>query len=519
MSVPMSFPIAEQLPDELELHLLVRDTEMIVELFQYDEGEPRDSFALTALRLGILALRQVRGHVDTEQLRREGEHLLERLHERLTEHARLVQERTAQTLREYFDPNSGRLHERLNRLLSQDGELEQLLRRKLGAQDSELSRTLSQYLGNESPLLKMLSPEDSRGILSAIRQAVEQQLAQQREIVLRQFSLDNKEGALARLLQELGEKNGLLAGQVQEQIAALMKQFSADEQGSALNRLLENVSRSTQLITREFSLNEEESSLARLRRELLKVLEEHRDQERRFQEEIKLAVQELAIRRQEQQRTTRQGATFEERLNELLAQETQRLGDVLETTGTKTGAIRYSKVGDAVITMGADSAAPGAKIVVEAKADASYNLNKILEEMTEARKNRRAQIGLFVWSRRHAPENMELLQRQGWDVIVVWDDEDPQTDLYVRLSLSVARALAIRERQREEHEHADWESLETAIQAIEQSINGLGTLENAAKQVGQHAEKMMKQLEKLRPELERQLQVLRDKTHALKTRQ
>jgi len=46
-------------------------------------------------------------------------------------------------LKEYFDPKSGRLAERLGRLVKRDGELEQVLRRHVGGDSSELAQTLA----------------------------------------------------------------------------------------------------------------------------------------------------------------------------------------------------------------------------------------------------------------------------------------------------------------------------------------------------------------------------------------
>jgi hypothetical protein len=46
-------------------------------------------------------------------------------------------------------------------------ELEQLLRRQVGSQDSELGKTLASHFGVDSPLMKVLSPDQSRGLLAS----------------------------------------------------------------------------------------------------------------------------------------------------------------------------------------------------------------------------------------------------------------------------------------------------------------------------------------------------------------
>jgi hypothetical protein len=435
---------------------------------------------------------------------------------RLDDHSRSIHERTATTLREYFDPQSGRFQERVNRLIGRDGELEQLLRRQLGADDSELAKTLAAHFGNESDLLQWLNPDQTRGLLFAVRTALEEQLVEQREHVVNQFSLDNKDGALCRFITELTEQNGQMTGQLQEQIELLTRQFSADEEDSVLNRLMENVARSTRVITAEFSLDEEKSALARMKRELLGLLNEHREQNQKFQEEVKLALQSMVVRKQEAARSTRHGVDFEAAVVEFVQTESQKTGDVAEATGARVGSIKNCKKGDVVIELGPESVAPGAKIVVEAKESANFQLADAREELDEARKNRGASVGLFIFSKRTAPPATEPLSRLGDDVFTVWDPDDAESDLYLKLALSVSRALAVRHQHQNAAQTADLQELEQAILHIEKATNGLDELETSATQVSKHGEKMLGRIGLIRKELQRQLEVLREKTAAMK---
>src|SRR4051812_36062316 len=72
--------------ESLALELVVTDQEVIRELCQQREGRERDDFALSALRLGVLALKQARGQVDAQALKREGELLLKDVSRALNEH-------------------------------------------------------------------------------------------------------------------------------------------------------------------------------------------------------------------------------------------------------------------------------------------------------------------------------------------------------------------------------------------------------------------------------------------------
>lgn len=534
----------EELPLSLPLDLVVTDPESIAELYSYPEGELRDEFIRKALRIGVLALRQARGQIDADLIRREGDYLLKALQNRFEEHARTVHERTAQTLKDYFDPQSGRFQERVDRLIRRDGELEQVLRKQLGQEDSELDKTLARHFGSESELIKWLNPDQSQGLLGAMKGALDEQLSLQRDQVLKQFSLDNKDGALARFIQELTSRQGELTEHLQGQIDCVVKEFSLDEENSALSRLVANVDRAQRTITREFSLDEdasalsrlkrlleqtntaieghlslddEDSALARLKRELFGLMETHRDQNQKFQEEVKLALQTMIARKQEAARSTRHGIDFEAAALELIGLEAQKAGDVLTPTGNTVGRIKNCKKGDGTLELGPESAAPGTRIVIEAKEDAGYQLKTAREEIDDARKNRDAAIGLFIFSRTTAPTGIEPIFRMGDDVFVVWDLEDAGSDLYLKLGISLARALAVRKHREHAEQSADFQAIEKAIIDIEKAVNGLDELQLSADQINNHGEKMLKRIGLMRKELTKQIGILREHTEGMGT--
>ncbi len=532
----------EDLPLALPLEFVVNDAETIAELCGFPEGELRDDFARKALRIGVMALRHARGQIDVELVRREGERLLTEMQNRLEHHSQSVHDRTALTLKEYFDPQSGRFQDRVDRLIRRDGELEQVLQRQLGQDDSELTKTLAQHFGKDSELIKWLNPDQSQGLLKTFRGALEEQLIQQRDQVLKQFSLDNKDGALARFIQELTSRQGELTEHLQGQIETVVKEFSLDDENSALNRLMANVQSAQRTITREFSLDEdasalsrlkrlleqtnsaieghlslddEDSALARLKRELLALMEISRDQNQKFQEEVKVSLQTMLARKQEAARSTRHGVDFEAAALELIGFEVQKSGDILTPTGNTVGRIKNCKKGDGTIDLGPESAAPGARIVIEAKEVAGYQLATAREEIEEARKNRAAQVGLFVFSRKTAPGGSDAIFRMGDDVFVLWDIEDPGSDLYLKLGISLARALAVRQQKQRSEQTADHQAIEKAILDIEKAVNGLDELQTSADTVHNHGEKMQKRIGLMRKELTKQIEILREHTEGL----
>ena len=53
----------------------------------------------------------------------------------------------ADALKEYFDPESGRFTDRVQRLVGQDGELSQLIRGFIDGENSQLARTMFAHIG------------------------------------------------------------------------------------------------------------------------------------------------------------------------------------------------------------------------------------------------------------------------------------------------------------------------------------------------------------------------------------
>jgi len=503
-------------PEPVELHLRIRDPEVLEALAAHAPGRSRHDFAQTALRIGVLALRQAEGRVDAERVRHESERWLAELGQHLREHQRVLTGEIAGALREYFDPESGRFHERVERLVRDDGELASLLRRQVGAGDSELARTLAHHLGEESPLMRWLGPEASGGLLESVQKSVDETLVGQRDRILSEFSLDNKEGALARLVSELSQQHGEVGRALDQRIEKVMEEFSLDREDSALSRLVGRVDRAQERIQTEFSLDQEQSALARLKRELLDVLEAQRRGFADFQQEVRGALEAMKARREAEARGTRHGDDFESEVFRYLQAAAQRAGDVATATGQTAGRIRHCKVGDAVLELGPDAAAPGARVVLEAKEKAGVALRDALGELETARKNRGAEVGLFVFSRRTAPEGLAAFGRYGDDVVVVWDAEDPGSDVYLDAGLSVARALCSRAAAEREESAADLPAVDRAIRHVEKQARGLTEVETAATTIQNGSEKILHRVRLVKRELLQQVSALDEQLDRLR---
>ena len=478
----------------VRLTLEVTDAEVLAELRRH-EGDERDRFAMAALRVGVLALRAASGQIDAGSIREAGNTLVSDVRELLSARATEMTERLSSTLTQYLDPQSGVLPQRLQALMRKDGELDQLLRAHVGADDSLLARSLSSHLGEGSAIFKMLSPTDASGLRMQLTKTLEDALIDQRKHILREFSLDQEGSALSRLVGE----------------------FSLDDDKSAFSRLSRMLAATSDQIGKNLTLDDDASPLSRLKRELLGTIEQLTKSNVEFQSQVREALAKLDTRKREEARTTRHGVEFEERLGALLGEEAQRLGDLHEATGETTGAIKLCKKGDHVIELGADSAAANARIVWEAKEKQSYSLRAALAEIDEARRNRQAQVGVFVFSRKTAPEGLESLQRHGSDVVVVWDAEDGASDLVVRAAYSLARALAVRERRTDLESQEAITEIERAARGVERQIGHLDEVRRWAETVRGHGDKIVDRTSRMAEELQRDVDLLAAQVASMRT--
>lgn len=391
--------------------------------------------------------------------------------------------------------------------------------------------------------MNLLDPEESSGLVHAVRHSAEEILGAQRERILAEFSLDNKDSALNRMISELTEENGKLTGDLTRKVDDVVKEFSLDEENSALSRLVRKVEFAQRTITNEFSLDNDESALsrmssllnvatdainnnltldkegsalARLKRELVEILKGHEEQATSFQRNVTSALEAMKARREESLRSTAHGSQFEDVVVEFVLRDAEKAGDIGTATGNTTGVIKSCKVGDATVELGPDCLAQGTSFVIEAKERASYDINAARAEIEKARKNRGASVGVFVFSRKTAPANQEPLLRYGNDIFVIWDAEDMNNDVILKSALCLAKALCVRECKTREAEAADFQAIDGAILAIEKEAKRLDSMKTWTETITNNSGKILDEIRKMSAALERQIQILGDAVSGLK---
>ena len=475
--------------------------------------------------------------------RREGKQLLSDLKHELQSRVTEIDNKIIAALRLYFDPTTGHFTERIERLVRRDGDLERVLRDQIGDSDnSELAKALAKRIGADSPLMRILDPEDARSIIKSIEASVEDALDAKQATILREFSLDEPTSALSRVVTQLEEKNGELKSNIGKQIDAAVKEFSLDDENSALSRLVKKVEDANDKITGEFSqdnehsainklnrvlaetrnaieenltLDNDKSALARLQKQLTTVLDDIRSKNEQFQQEVSKQLTTLVTKRQEAQRSTTHGNEFEKDFCSFVQNEVQKAGDVFTAVGEKVGAIPKCKKGDGVIEISPESTAAGERIVFEAKEDKSYTLEDARVEINEARKNRGANVGVFVFARSRAPEGLPPFTRIDKDIFVIWDAADAATDVYLSAAISVAKALVFRQKALDKKTNGGLNGIEQSVNVIEKHLKALEEMETWTTTIQTNSGKILKGIKNLREKAAEEIVKLRTCMEAL----
>jgi hypothetical protein len=256
------------------------------------------------------------------------------------------------------------------------------------------------------------------------------------------------------------------------------------------------------------TLDDPTSPLSLLRKELMDAVGLFADSNSRFQSDVRATLETFRVRREEAARSSLHGHTFEYAAGELLQLDAQHAGDVCDRLSGTPGS-EGRKTGDYVITLGPESAAPGVRIVCECKADKGYTESKALDEIALARKNREARIGVFIVARESATEGFTALRRVGPDILVVWDAEDPATDVYLKAALSVARALVVEQHRESDRSEADLREIEQSIRGIERLVVTVESIAHDARNIVKKGTKIGKAAEGVRERLVEEVERLR----------
>ena len=476
-----------------------------VSLFEAMPDDSRARFAEDAWTIGLRALINAHTQAQEAKLQDVGKALLEDVDRELDAHLTEQRQSMRQALAEYFDPQDGKLGERLAAFLNDEGVLGRVLESYLGPDRSVLAETLARQVGEHSPLFKKLSPTDSEGLVQILTSKLRSVLVEQQAEFGRALDPLEKDGAVGRFLRSLREELASADEDRAEQLAKALAALDANDESSLLNRLVRETEQARRTLLLAINPELSDSPMAVLKsalETLLKqsaqtqheMLEAQRARQEKFEKEVQSALTRLETRREDEMKGPRGGFSFQEAVSRFVHEAVIGGPYVVTDAGNTTGSRRGCKVGDLVVRFTSESAFHGSAVVVEAKRDESYNLARALEEMEIARANREAEAGVFVLSASHAPASFPRFSRYGKDLLVLWDNEDPRTDPYLHAALLAALSLASRKRM--STDEGNIRALENVAERIEAEISRLGKMRTHNETIRRNTDSIAEEIRK-----------------------
>jgi hypothetical protein len=203
-----------------------------------------------------------------------------------------------------------------------------------------------------------------------------------------------------------------------------------------------------------------------------------------------------AARASERSRSAAKGADFEDAIEAMLGELARGSGDILERTGTDTGALMTSKKGDFVLTLNADATA-GAdlRVVVECK-DRYVSGRAMRDELREAKSNRDAAVAVVVFTPAHAPAGIAPFDIRAGDVYCVVDPAAPDAAT-LEAAVRLARLLALQTLRTRDVE-VDAAAIAEALKGVREQLETLRALKLALTSIGTSAKEVYAGLDRLR---------------------
>jgi hypothetical protein len=203
-----------------------------------------------------------------------------------------------------------------------------------------------------------------------------------------------------------------------------------------------------------------------------------------------------AARAGERAKGSAKGVDFEEIVDSVLGTIARGSGDLLERTGTGTGATISSKKGDFVLTLNAEATAGcELRIVVECK-DRYVSGRAMRDELRDAKANRDAAVALVVFTPTHAPAGIAPFDVRAGDVYCVLDPAAPDCAT-LEASVRLARLLALHT-LRDQDVEVDAAKIGEALKGVREQLETLRALKMTLTSIGTSAKDVYAGLDRLR---------------------
>lgn len=465
----------------------------------------RTGLVTDAWTIGLRALLNAHRQAEESRLVDVGKTLREDLDKQLAAYIERQQATFVQVLARYFDPRDGQVVARLDGFLRDGGDLARTMDRFLAPERGALAQTLARELGENSPLLRKLSPTDSEGIVFLLESKLREALDENRADVARALDPVAEDGAVARFLRALRKQLEEAEADRNRQLAVATKALDANDESSLLSRLVRETASARTAFVSAMNPEVPTSPMAVLKQALSTLLRQYGDSQReamaameerqqRLEQDIRSSLARLEERKRGDARSVRGGHDYEAAVRSFVQRAVQGAPVTVDAIGSTVGAKPNCRVGDQVVRFTSESVYAGGTLVIEAKHDSSYTVTKALQELEVARGNRTAHCGLFVMARSHAPAGFPGFARYGNDILVVWDEEDDDSAPY--LHAAVLLGLALASRQRRPDDAGDIEALADVEHRIQKELDRLDRMRKLSESIRGDAEKLADEVRK-----------------------
>ncbi len=480
----------------------------------------RRQLASDAWLVGLRALMNAHAQAQEARLQDVGQTLLNdiqhELEARLTTHHQFLE----RVLREYFDPTGGKLAERLDRFVQDDGELARVLGHYLDPSEGVIAEALASQVGENSLLFKKLSPTESEGLLQMLEAQLTQALSQGHGELLKELDTLQKDGAAGRFLTSLREELRKSESDRRAQLDSALKALDANDPNSLLSNLARETQKTGAQLLNAMNPAHPGSPLALLSNALTDMLQAHirttrelqeaQDaRQRKFEAEVREAITRLETRRSDAQKSTQGGFDFQDAVIQFIGRQLQGGPYATEVTANVTGLRPNCKVGDLVVRFTQESAFAGTLVVFECKREAGFSVTKALNELDTARENRGASVGVFVMASSHASADFPAFARYGNSLLVTFDPESEAS--WPRLQAAVMVALALASRRQQEKDAGDVDALKDMEKRLQGELERVEKMRTHCSAIRKNNEGLGKQLDQAEKEL-KELLVRAEKT-------
>ena len=274
----------------------------------------------------------------------------------------------------------------------------------------------------------------------------------------------------------------------------------------AVNKQLAEV---TQGLTDQFSLDKAESGMSRIKRLFDGSIAEIKSANESFFNELREHLKIQKAIAMEAEKGTQKGRDFESELYDRVAVLGQQLQDRTENVTSLVGELPRTKTGDYVITLGETSGSPGKRIVVEAKMGQSYTLKDAMTELKEAKENRRADAGIFVFAKGYEPIEIGDFKIDGSDFYCTVESEAVNIGApitFFEAAYKISRVMLIAQVRKEIRGVIDPEKIKECISLMVKQAELMTDIITKARTVRSHGEAIENSLKSIKENLDFQIQ-------------